>query len=81
MPNKNDLSAFKSKATKPSILTKEKPAQKRGRKAKDISEKESETVALKLTKSEVAALEKNAGLVPKGAFIKEILRTKTSVFK
>jgi hypothetical protein len=81
MPAKNDLSAFKAKPSKPAILDAEKPMLKRGRKAKDVDEKESETLALKLTKSEMEALSRNAGMIPKGAFIKHLLRTQTEALK
>lgn len=82
MPAKNDLSAFKPKVVKAPILDElEKPREKRGRKAKDASDKESETLALKLTKAEMEALTRNAGMVPKGAFVKHLLRTMTKVFK
>jgi len=85
MPAKNDLSAFKQKAPKPAILeTVPAPMEaleKRGRKAKPESEKESETLALKLTKAEMDALTRNAGMVPKGSYVKHLLRTLTDVFK
>jgi len=52
-----------------------------GRKAKKPEDKESEIVALKLTKAELARLEEKAGLVPKSTFLKHILRTETDIFK
>lgn len=81
MPPKNDLSTFKTKALTAPILGSKPSPEKRGRKAKDASDKESETLALKLTKAEMEALERNAGMIPKGSFVKHILRTKTDVFK
>ena len=86
MPAKNDLSAFKTKAPQPTLITppkpeEPKPAMPRGRKAKSVDEKESETVALKFTKAEMDALARKAGLVPKGSFIKHVLRTQTDLFK
>jgi hypothetical protein len=86
MPAKNDLSAFKAKAPQPSLITspkseEPKPAMPRGRKAKSADDKESETLALKFTKAEMDALARKAGLVPKGSFVKHILRTQTDLFK
>lgn len=51
-----------------------------GRKAKKPEDKESEIVAIKLTKAELAMLEKKAGLVPKSTYLKHILRTTTDIF-
>ncbi len=86
MPAKNDLSAFKAKAPQPTLVTTPKPdeptpAAPRGRKAKSAEDKESETLALKFTKAEMDALTRKAGLVPKGSFVKHILRTQTDLFK
>ena len=80
MPKKNDLSAFKKAepagpAASKSLLSK-KPV---GRKAKKPADKESEIVAIKLTKAELAILEEKAGLVPKSTYLKHILRTKTDL--
>jgi hypothetical protein len=86
MPAKNDLSAFKPKAPQPTLMTLPKseepqPAMPRGRKAKSAADKESETLALKFTKAEMDALARKAGLVPKGSFVKHVLRTQTDLFK
>lgn len=51
-----------------------------GRKAKKPEDKESEIVAIKLTKAELAKLEEKAGLVPKSTYLKHILRTTTDIF-
>ncbi len=81
MPKKNDLSVFKASAP-----AKEQPAailspKTRGRKAKPENEKESEIIAIKFTKSELAMIEEKAGLVPKSTYLKHIIRTKTDIFK
>lgn len=52
-----------------------------GRKAKKPEDKESEIVAIKLTKAELAKLEEKAGLVPKSTYLKHILRTTTNIFE
>lgn len=51
-----------------------------GRKAKKPEDKESEIVAIKLTKAELSVLEEKAGLVPKSTYLKHILRTTTDIF-
>jgi hypothetical protein len=86
MPAKNDLSAFKQRAPQPTLVETPKPAQlavlpSRGRKAKSADEKESETLALKFTKAEMDTLARKAGMVPKGSFVKHLLRTQTDLFK
>jgi len=88
MPAKNDLSAYKTKAPQTTLVTTPKteehepgPLAPRGRKAKSVEEKESETLALKFTKAEMDALTRKAGLVPKGSFVKHVLRTQTDLFK
>jgi hypothetical protein len=86
MPAKNDLSAFKAKTPQPTLITAPKPEEPkpvapRGRKAKSAADKESETLALKFTKAEMDALARKAGLVPKGSFVKHVLRTQTDLFK
>lgn len=81
MPKKNDLSMFKK-------VEPEQPNEQKsilaprtvGRKAKKPEDKESEIVAIKLTKAELAKLEEKAGLVPKSTYLKHILRTKTDIF-
>lgn len=52
-----------------------------GRKAKRPEDKESEIVAIKLTKAELAKLEEKAGLVPKSTYLKHILRNETDIFE
>jgi hypothetical protein len=84
MPQKNDLSAIKAvnKKTLPQIEMNnisEIKENKVGRKPKSESEKESETVVLKLTKQELENLKDKAGLVPLGTFIKYHLRNKTDL--
>lgn len=86
MPAKNDLSAFQPKATNKSPMLAPATASKtpqsvpkavaesRGRKAKPAGEKESETVAFKLTPANANKLKERAGLVPVGTFIKDVLR-------
>jgi hypothetical protein len=81
MPKKNDLSMFKRvepvQPNEPKSILAPKTV---GRKAKKPEEKESEIVAIKLTKAELARLEEKAGLVPKSTYLKHILRTTTDIF-
>ena len=84
MPKKNDLSIFKKvgpvnsvKPNEPKSILSPKTV---GRKPKSAEDKESEIVAIKLTRAELAKLEKKAGLVPKSTYLKHILRTKTDIF-
>lgn len=86
MPNKNNLTAIKSSnkntLKKGELNTVSTVNQGRaGRKPKDVSEKESETVVLKLTIQELENLKNRAGLVPLGTFIKHHLRNETEFFK
>ena len=81
MPKKNDLSVFKKTAPieiKSNAILAPKT---RGRKARPDSEKESEIIAIKFTKSELKTIKGKAGLVPKSTFLKHIIRTKTDIFK
>ena len=81
MPKKNDLSMFKKvEQVQPNELKPILAPKTVGRKAKKPEDKESEIVALKLTKAELARLEEKAGLVPKSTFLKHILRTETDIF-
>lgn len=81
MPKKNDLSMFKKvepvQPNEPKSILAPKTV---GRKAKKPEDKESEIVAIKLTKAELAKLEEKAGLVPKSTYLKHILRTTTDIF-
>jgi hypothetical protein len=81
MPKKNDLSTFKKVApvqpSEPKSILSPKTV---GRRAKKPEDKESEIVAIKLTRAELAKLEEKAGLVPKSTYLKHILRTKTGIF-
>ena len=84
MPKKNDLSIFKKvesvnsvKPNEPKSILAPKTV---GRKPKRAEDKESEIVAIKFTKAELAKLEEKAGLVPKSTYLKHILRTKTNIF-
>jgi len=81
MPKKNDLSMFKKvepvQPNEPKSILAPKTV---GRKAKKPEDKESEIVAIKLTKAELAKLEEKAGLVPKSTYLKHILRTTTGIF-
>ena len=84
MPSKNDLSMFKKvnsdnsvKPNEPKSILAPKTV---GRKPKSAEEKESEIVAIKFTKAELAKLEEKAGLVPKSTYLKHILRSKTDIF-
>jgi len=82
MPKKNDLSMFKK--VEPVHPNEPKPIlapKSVGRKAKKPEDKESEIVAMKLTKTELAKLEEKAGLVPKSTYLKHILRTSTDIFE
>jgi len=82
MPKKNDLSLFKPvtpvQPSEPKSILAPKTV---GRKAKKPEDKESEIVAIKLTKAELAKLEEKAGLVPKSTYLKHILRNDTDIFK
>lgn len=82
MPKKNDLSMFKKveqvQPNEPKSILAPKTV---GRKAKKPEDKESEIVAIKLTKAELAKLEEKAGLVPKSTYLKHILRTTTNIFE
>jgi len=84
MPKKNDLSMFKPAQQSEHVEPKEPKhllsPKKPGRKAKRPEDKESEIVAIKLTKSELETLETKAGLVPKSTYLKHILRTETDLF-
>lgn len=81
MPKKNDLSMFKKveqvQPNEPKSILAPKTV---GRKAKKPEDKESEIVAIKLTKAELSVLEEKAGLVPKSTYLKHILRTTTDIF-
>ena len=81
MPKKNDLSNFKKvelvQSNEPKSILAAKTV---GRKAKKPEDKETEIVAIKLTKAELAKLEEKAGLVPKSTYLKHILRNKTDIF-
>ena len=84
MPKKNDLSIFKKvkpgnsvQPSEPNSILAPKAV---GRKAKKLEDKESEIVALKLPRAELAKLEERAGLVPKSTYLKHILRNKTDIF-
>jgi len=81
MPKKNDLSIFKKvepvQPNEPKSILAPKTV---GRKPKKPEDKESEIVAIKLTKAELAMLEEKAGLVPKSTYLKHILRTTTDIF-
>lgn len=81
MPRKNDLSMFKKvepvQPNEPKSILAPKTV---GRKPKKVEDKESEIVALKLTKAELAKLEEKSGLVPKSTYLKHILRNNTDIF-
>jgi hypothetical protein len=85
MPQKNDLSAIKAVNKKTLLQTDtitintETKVTKAGRKPKSLTEKESETVVLKLTLQELEKLKEKAGLVPLGTFIKYHLRNETNL--
>ena len=86
MPSKNDLSALKAKPAKVLEVAASNPEKKvqplpkkAGRKAKPVGEKESATLALKITELELEALKEKAGLVPLATFVKSYLREKTDL--
>lgn len=86
MPSKNDLSALKAKSSGTLKVAADNTTQsvkpivrKAGRKAKPANEKESFTVALKLTEAEGQALLEKAGLVPLATFVKAYLRNDTDL--
>ena len=82
MPKKNDLSMFKKvEPVKPSEPKSILAPRTVGRKPKNPEDKESEIVAIKLTKAELAKLEEKAGLVPKSTYLKHILRNETDIFE
>lgn len=84
MPKKNDLSMFKRvdpvNSVKPNEPKSILAPRTVGRKPKRPEDKESEIVAIKLTKAELVALEEKAGLIPKSTFLKHILRNETDIF-
>ena len=56
-------------------------AKQRGRTRKAAHECDSEVISIKITPLELAIIKEKAGeLVPKGAFVKHYLRTKTDLF-
>lgn len=85
MPQKNDLSAIKAinkktlLQTEPIVALVEAKPVKAGRKPKSATEKESETVVLKLTLQELERLKEKAGLIPLGTFLKHHLRNETDL--
>ena len=85
MPSKNSLKDLKIREKKALLETvilpvEQKPNRgKPGRKPKSLEKKESETVALKLTKAELTNLKNKSGLVPVATFVKEHLRNKTDL--
>ncbi len=85
MPQKNDLSAIKAINKKTLLQTEavvvpvETKPGRAGRKPKSVTEKESETVVLKLTLQELERLKEKAGLIPLGTFLKHHLRNETDL--
>lgn len=52
-----------------------------GRKAKPVTEKQSELIGLRFTKSELELIKAKAGLVPVATYIKNELEVNTDLFK
>lgn len=76
MPSKNDLSAFKI-SDKPILnenqLTQEKTKSTAGRKPLPASEKRSETLVIKLTPSEMNAIDGKRGLADRAVYVRHVL--------
>ncbi len=85
MPSKNDLSMFKKVDPNNSVKPNEPKSilapKTTGRKPKKPADKESEVIAVKLTKAELAKLEEKAGLIPKATYLKHVLRNETDIFE
>lgn len=85
MVSKNDLSALKVNPTKTlakaeiNNLSSLKNAA--WRKAKPITEKQSELIGLRFTKSELDLIKSKAGLIPIATYIKNELEVNTDLFK
>lgn len=84
MVRKNDISSFASVKKNDKGVLKE-AIDKRKAKTRTIkkkkSEKETYRITLFVTPAEGEALEKKAGLVKIGTFVKHQIRTKTDIFK
>lgn len=82
MPKKNNISALKleSKNTLLSVKA-QKTHNKPWPKPKSIDEKQSELVALKMTKGQIAIIEKKRWLVPKATYLMDMLINQTDLFK
>ena len=85
MVSKNNLSAIKinpantlAKAETNNLSSLKNTA---GRKAKPVTEKQSELIGLRFTKSEIEMIKAKAGLVPVATFIKNELEVNTDLFK
>ncbi|SSC08684.1 hypothetical protein [bacterium endosymbiont of Bathymodiolus sp. 5 South] len=75
--SKNNLDHLIIKKT--SVLP--KPKSKVGRPTTNPNEKESETIALKITPLELAAVKEKAGVAGLSTYIKHYIRTNTELFK
>ena len=86
MPSKNNLSSLKVQS-KNSLVEAQKEFNKKlgattaWRKPKPIIEKQSETVGLRFTKSELAQIKEKAGLVPVATYLKNLLVAETDVIQ
>lgn len=82
MPKKNNISGLKleSKNTLLSVKA-QKAHNKPWPKPKSIDEKQSELVALKMTKGQIAIIEKKRWLVPKATYLMDKLINQTDVFR
>ncbi len=80
---KNDLSdiIIKNENILPEKAKEGLLPKKVGRPKVSKDENQSETISIKITPKEMAVLEKKAGLVPLGRYIKHHLRTTTDIFK
>ena len=78
MPSKNnmDFMAIKPKNT---LLKTQLITAKAGRKPKPISEKKTEIIGLKFTKSELAKIKSKAGLIPVATLLRSLLEEKTDL--
>ncbi|CAB5508130.1 hypothetical protein [uncultured Gammaproteobacteria bacterium] len=75
--SKNNLDGIEVKKRK--VLPKSKS--KAGRPTTNPNEKESETIALKVTPLELAAVKEKAGVAGLSTYIKHYIRTNTELFK
>ena len=85
MVSKNNLSALKiNSANRLAIAETNNLSSLKNaawRKAKPVTEKQSELIGLRFTKSELEIIKEKAGLVPVATYIKNELEVNTDLFK